>query len=43
LTRVLLDPTGRDFFYPKGKKLKHLRFLGGDGRLEQNIDPTGPE
>jgi len=26
--RVLFDPTQRDFFDPKGKKLKNLGFLG---------------
>jgi len=28
LTRVLFDPTQRDFFASKGKKLKNLEFLG---------------
>jgi len=28
LTWVLFDPTRRDFFDPKGKKLKNLGFIG---------------
>jgi len=28
MTRVPYDPTQRDFFDPKGKKLKNLTFLG---------------
>jgi len=28
LTQVLFDPTRRDFFDPKGKKLKIFTFLG---------------
>jgi len=48
LTWVLFDPTQRDFFDPKGKKLKKLTFLGeifqtqtinGSPDLGQKFDP----
>jgi len=44
LTWVLYDPTRRDFFYPKGKKMKNLRFLGEIFRLKPKMaDPTQHE
>jgi len=46
LTRVLSDPTRRDFFDPKGKEGQNLRFLADIFQTQTKDglpDPTQPD
>jgi len=43
LKQVLFDPTRRDFFDPKGKKLKNFRFLGEIFQIQSQIKDGQPD